>query len=192
MVANGDVKTLEGANALFAQTKCDGIMSARGILSNPGLYAGHQQTELQVVQDWIDLCESVGDDITFQCFHHHLTFMMDKMLRKKVRVDFNNFTTKQQVLHFLEEHFGIVPRLLTTQSPRPGVTIAAEFSESAFRERLAANKMVESQLRKQQRREAYSSEASKGKFFLDHTNVEEDLSDSDEECSIDCSKLFGV
>lgn len=191
MVANGDVKTLEGANELFAQTGCDGIMSARGILSNPGLYAGHQQTELQVVQDWIDLCDSVGDAITFQCFHHHLTFMMDKMIRKKVRVDFNNFTTKQQVLDFLEEHFGVVPRTLTEDSPKPGDAIGAEFSEEAFRERMACNKLAESQLRKQQRREAYSSEASKGKFFMDHANTD-GLSDSDEECSIDCSNLFGA
>lgn len=191
MVANGDVKTLEGANELFAQTGCDGIMSARGILSNPGLYAGHQQTELQVVQDWIDLCDTVGDEITFQCFHHHLTFMMDKMLRKKVRVEFNNFTTKQQVFDFLQEHFGVVPRPLTQDSPKPGTTITAEFSENAFRERLSANKLLEAQLRKQQKREAYSSEESKGKFFLTHSNVD-DFSDSDEECSIDCTNLFGA
>lgn len=190
MVANGDVKTLEGANELFAQTGCDGVMSARGILSNPGLYAGHQQTELQVVQDWIDVCESVGDEITFQCFHHHLTFMMDKMIRKKQRVDFNSFTTKQQVFDFLKDHFGVVARPLTEDSPKPGKTITAEFSETAFRERIAASKLLESQLRKQQRREAYNSETSKGKFFMDHSNVD-DLSDSDEECSIDCSNLFG-
>lgn len=191
MVANGDVKTLEGADELFAHTGCDGIMSARGILSNPGLFAGHQQTELQVVQDWIDLCESIGDEITFQCFHHHLTFMMDKMIRKKVRVEFNNFTTKQQVLDFLKEHFGVEPRALTADSPKPGQPIVAEFSETAFRDRLAANKLLEAQLRKQQRREAYSSETSKGKFFTDHSNME-DLTDSEEECSIDCSNLFGA
>lgn len=192
MVANGDVKTLDGANALFAQTRCDGIMSARGILSNPGLYAGHQQTELQVVQDWVDLCEAVGDDITFQCFHHHLTFMMDKMIRKKARVDFNNFTTKQQVLAFLCEHFAVEPRELGEASPKAGEAIVAEFSETAFRERMAAAKAEEAAARKQQRRDAYNSEMSKGKFFLDHASVNEDEFDSDEECSMDCTNLFGA
>ena len=31
-----------------------GVMAARGILSNPAMYAGYDQTTMDVVQDWVN------------------------------------------------------------------------------------------------------------------------------------------
>lgn len=189
LVANGDVKTLSGADQLYADTGCDGIMSARGILSNPALFGGHDTTPLECVQHWIDLSAAAGDAITFQCYHHHLTFMMDKLMRRKVRVEFNDYTRKEQVLEFLDERYGLRPRPLTETSPLPGEWIEPVFDESAFRDRLQRVRRDEKEQERQRKRELYSSETTDGKYFRSRTAG--DASDSDgEEDDINCSGLF--
>lgn len=204
LVANGDVKTLSGADALHAQTNCDGVMSARGILSNPALFGGHDTTPLECVQHWVDLCETVGDEaITFQCYHHHLTFMMEKMMTRRVRVEFNDFTRKEQVLEFLALRYGIVPRPLANMdaaAPQPGQRVEAVFDESSFRERMRQLQLDERELERQRRRQLYSSDASEGKYFRsrkeeragDDDDGEEEFYDNDDEDNINCSDLFGV
>lgn len=167
MIANGDVKTLAGANALYERIDCDGIMSARAILSNPGLFAGHSSTPIECVQDWVNLAEAVGDAITFQCFHHHLTFMMEKMMRRLARVQFNNFTTKEEVLMFLEQHSGIVPHALCeldVAAPDIGQHIRGVFDETNHKARLKNIELKEEE-RLQLERQLYDSAASEGKFF---------------------------
>ena len=49
LIANGDVKDLKSAERLFTESKCDAVMSARGILTNPALFAGHSITPLSCV-----------------------------------------------------------------------------------------------------------------------------------------------
>lgn len=166
LIANGDVKTLAGANALYERIGCDGIMSARAILSNPGLFAGYNNTPKECVQDWVNLAVAVGDAITFQCFHHHLTFMMEKMMRRRVRVQFNNFTTKEEVLMFLEKHFDIVPQLVGELDAAPdiGQLIRGDFDETNYKARLK-NFEQEEEKRVQLERQLYDSTASEGKYF---------------------------
>lgn len=165
LVANGDVKSLDGANDLYERLGCDGIMSARGILFNPGLYAGYECTPLQCVQDWINIANSVGDAITFQCFHHHLTFMMEKMMRRPVRVQFNNFTTKKQVFDFLDEQYEIRPQSLSFEGSNVGEPIVCEFNDSFYRERIKQCKLDEEEQRLRAERQQYDSSATDGKFF---------------------------
>lgn len=168
MIANGDVKTLEGANALYERIGCDGVMSARAILSNPGLFAGYNATPIECVQDWVNLVVAVGDAITFQCFHHHLTFMMEKMMQRGTRVQFNNFTTKEEVLVFLEQHFGIVPQLdaeLDAGTPDIGQLIRGDFDETNYKARLKNYELEEEEKRIQLERQLYDSTATDGKYF---------------------------
>lgn len=166
LVANGDVKSLDGANDLYERLGFDGIMSARGILSNPGLYAGHDSTPIHCVQDWINIADCVGDALTFQCFHHHLTFMMEKMMRRRVRVQFNNFTTKGQVLSFLEENYHIRPQPLSYEGPNVGEPIVCEFDDSNYLERIKQSELhEEEEQRIRAEREQYNSGATDGKYF---------------------------
>ena len=51
LIANGDVKDLKSAERLFNESNCDAVMSARGILTNPALFAGHSITPLSCVQN---------------------------------------------------------------------------------------------------------------------------------------------
>ncbi|XP_014663869.1 PREDICTED: tRNA-dihydrouridine(20a/20b) synthase [NAD(P)+]-like isoform X3 [Priapulus caudatus] len=85
VVANGDVHTLEAAAAVEEQTGADGLMSARGLLQNPAMFAGYSLTPLCCVKDWVDISLSQG--VPSGCFQHHLSYMLEKVLpRPQVRV----------------------------------------------------------------------------------------------------------
>lgn len=197
LVANGDVKTLSDADELFARTACAGVMSARGILANPALFGGHVTTPLQCVQRWLDVCALAGDAITFQCFQHHLTFMMDKLMARRQRVQFNDFTRKEQIWEFMEAKYGLRPReelAAYEDGLRAGERVTEpEFDESAFRERMRLVRLDEKEAERLRRRQAYSSDAGEGKFFRSQRvgGGDDDGSDSESEDDIDCSGLFG-
>jgi len=107
LVANGDAKSLESAEFLFKESRCEGVMSARGILTNPALFLGCSATPLTCVQDWLDITATIPTE--FQCFHHHLVFMLEKILPRKDRVLFNSLQNKSSVLEFLENYYNIKP-----------------------------------------------------------------------------------
>lgn len=74
-------------------------MVAQGMLNNPALFTGAQTTPVACVQDWLDL--SVDSGMTFQCFHHHLVFMTEKILTKEQRRVFNKLKSVEDVTDFL-------------------------------------------------------------------------------------------
>lgn len=109
-------------------------MIANALLSNPTLFSGTNRTTLQCIQEWVDICynstlniESYDvlyqdencvrtiperpPNLTFQCFHHHLVFMLEKTLTRKERQVFNNLQKFAEVLEFLYLKFGITPKL---------------------------------------------------------------------------------
>lgn len=110
-------------------------MVANGMLTNPTLYSGSNATTKECIQDWVDICynstfnkDTLPDlfeipcyippkpqNLTFQCFHHHLVFMLEKILTRKKRQVFNNLQTFESVLHFLKDEFDITPRLYDTE-----------------------------------------------------------------------------
>lgn len=109
LIANGDVKNLHSAEKLFMESNCEGVMSARGILTNPALFSGCPVTPLSSVQNWLDITSTIPTQ--FLCFHHHLVFMLEKLLPKKNRVCFNNLQSKSAVLEFLDDYYGIKPNV---------------------------------------------------------------------------------
>lgn len=109
LVANGSVKSLESAELLLKESRCEGVMSANGLLTNPALFAGYAVTPLVCVQDWLNITSAIPTE--FQCFHHHLVFMLEKILPKKERILFNNLQNKSSVLEFLENYYNIRPNV---------------------------------------------------------------------------------
>lgn len=105
VVANGDIRTLEGARKTSEKTKVDGVMAARGMLANPAMFDGHQNTPEQCVKDWISLALSTGT--SFQCFHHHLTFMLQKVMSRAEQTVFSSLVSTSAVLQFLEDNYDI-------------------------------------------------------------------------------------
>lgn len=167
MVANGDVRTLDDANELYEQTKCDGLMSARGILSNPTLFSGTNVTTIACLQDWTDIVHA-NPNVTFQCFHHHLSFMMEKMIKRKQRAEFNRFFNKEQVYDFLDRQYGIVPN-----RSQNGESIVCEYDENKFRQRSREHEI-------ETNRFEYNSGNNPGKFFESQLNSEEESGSDDD------------
>lgn len=110
-----------------------GVMVANGLLTNPALFTGVNVTPTECVKKWLDICynstldyntvssyntirnadipkfQERNENLTFQCFHHHLVFMLEKILPKYSRKIFNNLQTFQAVLDFLRDNFNVVP-----------------------------------------------------------------------------------
>lgn len=78
------------------------MMSARGLLHNPGLFSGHKITPLSAVQNWLNIQHT-----NFLWFHHHLVFMCEHLLSKNARNNFNQLRKASDVISFLEDTFHI-------------------------------------------------------------------------------------
>ncbi|CAJ0579802.1 unnamed protein product, partial [Mesorhabditis spiculigera] len=106
IILNGGVKTLEEANRLLEETRCDGIMAANGLLNNPTLFSGEPVTTWECVQKFISL--SVDHGLTFHLFHQHLAMMLDNVLTPRQRTRFNETQTMSGVVDFLENAYNPV------------------------------------------------------------------------------------
>lgn len=174
LIANGDCKSLTDADEIYRIIGCDGVMAARGILSNPTLFSGKfDTTPIECVQHWIDICADADDRIAFPFFHHHLTFMMEKILRRKQRAVFNAFTRRHEVYDYLADVLDLRPQPIDIP---PNITCL--YDESNYRQR-----MTELNIEKSKRtRNEYSSESTPGKFFLEKTNENgDDCDDADDD-----------
>lgn len=80
-------------------------MAARGMLANPAMFLGFEKTPLSCVQEWVNI--SLDLNTIFNCFHHHLVFMLEHILPKEGRRIFNCLKTKSDVLEFLKENYDI-------------------------------------------------------------------------------------
>ncbi|XP_059169138.1 tRNA-dihydrouridine(20a/20b) synthase [NAD(P)+]-like [Physella acuta] len=105
VVANGDIRSLDDANRVHFNTGVDGAMAARGILANPAMFSGYNETPIQCIKDWVDISLSLGTP--FSCFHHHLIFMMEHLLPKAERNVFNSLASTSAVIDFLRDNIGI-------------------------------------------------------------------------------------
>lgn len=102
LVANGGVKTLADAEDLYKVVGCGGVMAASGLLTNPALFSGANRTPLSCVKLWMHMKDD--ERITFQCYHHHLVFMLDKVLNKTQKQVFNSLSTFESVDNYLNEN----------------------------------------------------------------------------------------
>lgn len=73
-ISNGDVFTLADATAITSYTGVDGVMSARGILQNPALFAGFDACPWEAVETFMN--EVVTAPIPFKLVVHHLSEMV--------------------------------------------------------------------------------------------------------------------
>ncbi|XP_013399266.1 tRNA-dihydrouridine(20a/20b) synthase [NAD(P)+]-like [Lingula anatina] len=105
VIANGDIRSVEDAKRIQEVTGVDGVMAARGILQNPAMYAGYDATPVQCVRDWLDIALSQG--LSFTTFHHHLMYMLEKVMSRSERRLFNSLSSITAVLDYLREYYGI-------------------------------------------------------------------------------------
>lgn len=110
-------------------------MVANNLLTNPMLFSGSDTTTTDCIQKWLDICYNSTlnfedyvtlqknrdivcptiahkpKNLTFQCFHHHLVFMLEKILIKRKRRIFNNYQSFTSVLDFIHLEYGLRPKL---------------------------------------------------------------------------------
>ena len=152
VIFNGDVVSVAEADRFYEATKCDGMMSARAVLANPGLWDSHLDTPLSCVQDWINIHHRQGDKMTFQNFHHHLVFMTENLMTRSERSHFNDLSKKQQCLDFLKEKFSMEPQHI--EFP---VNTECIYDDSSYKSLINQEEFWSSD---------YSSESTHGKFFM--------------------------
>lgn len=173
LIANGDCKSKSDADEMHRIIGCDGVMSARGILSNPTLFSGkYDSTPLECVQEWINICAATDQQIVFQFFHHHLTFMMEKLVQKRQRVILNSFTQRQQVYDYLDDRFGLRPQPIDIPD-----NIECIYDESNYLDRVNELKIKAAA---EKARNQYNAENSLGKFFLEKASNDIDDCDCDD------------
>jgi tRNA-dihydrouridine synthase 4 len=103
VIANGNVFDLQGATELQKQTGVNGIMSARGLLENPALFAGHEKTPWSAVSRYTELAIKYGS--CHAIMHHHLSTMMQSLLPNADLRHFNTLTSIPSVLDFLNNFY---------------------------------------------------------------------------------------
>ncbi|KAM9311742.1 tRNA-dihydrouridine(20a/20b) synthase [NAD(P)+]-like [Gastrophryne carolinensis] len=99
VVANGDIKSLKEAETMHQLTGVDGVMAARGLLTNPAMFAGFEETPLTCIQEWTGLALEHGTPFT--CFHHHLMYMLERITSKQEKRVFNVLSSTSAVLDYL-------------------------------------------------------------------------------------------
>ena len=105
VIANGDIKTLDDVTKVCEFTGAAGVMSARGILNNPAMFAGYEHTPLECVQDWVEIALETG--AAFQTFHHHLMYMLENISCRAEKRVFNSLSSTTAVLDYLKCNYGI-------------------------------------------------------------------------------------
>jgi tRNA-dihydrouridine synthase 4 len=80
-------------------------MSARGLLENPALFAGYEKTPVECVKEFMRY--AVGYGMNSFLIHGHLGWMLDKILSKAEKKQFNQLVGTTACIDYLEDHFGI-------------------------------------------------------------------------------------
>lgn len=106
IVANGDIASLGDVRRVKELTGANGVMAARGLLENPGMFAGLPATSTAVVKDWVMIALETGTP--FVSLHHHLMMMLEQTMPKADKRIFNTLTSTTAVLDYLSAHYGIL------------------------------------------------------------------------------------
>ncbi|KAG0228821.1 tRNA-dihydrouridine(20a/20b) synthase [NAD(P)+]-like protein [Actinomortierella wolfii] len=104
VIANGDVFSLQDAEYIVSQTGVNGTMAARGILENPALYAGYNETPWECIEEYVALAMEYGTNAFI--FHHHLMYMFERVMSNAERKTFNSLTSVPAILDYLDDNYG--------------------------------------------------------------------------------------
>lgn len=86
-------------------------MVARGLLANPAMFAGFEDTPLKCIWDWVDI--SIEQGTPFTCFHRHLIYMMERVSSQPERKIFNSLSSTSAVIDYLQKTYGPIRNLET-------------------------------------------------------------------------------
>lgn len=103
VVFNGDIFSLKDAQAVQQATNINGVMSARGLLKNPALFAGYDTVPSSCLKRFLQIAINVGD-INFQLLHNHFMFMLHPpVLEHADLVEFASLCTVSGIVDFFRD-----------------------------------------------------------------------------------------
>ncbi|KZT37172.1 FMN-linked oxidoreductase [Sistotremastrum suecicum HHB10207 ss-3] len=101
VVANGDAWSLPEVETIRKTTGAQGVMSARGLLGNPALFSGYDETPPSAIKEFVRLSTDYG--LMFPLFHRHIGFMLESRFNKLERLYWNTLPSYASVLDYLTE-----------------------------------------------------------------------------------------
>ncbi|KAJ2686577.1 tRNA dihydrouridine synthase, partial [Coemansia spiralis] len=105
VLANGGIFSLRDAEEMYDRTGVDGVMSARGLLQNPALFAGFEHTPLACVEKYVNTALAYGTPTPI--LHHHLMYMMESVMSSVERRTFNCLSSAPAIVDYLARNYGV-------------------------------------------------------------------------------------
>jgi len=104
IVANGDAWSYTESEMIREKTGAQGVMSARGLLANPALFAGYDRTPIHAVSNFVHLSTKYGV-LPFSLFHRHLGFMLEEHFASRAERSYfmSDLVSHAGVVDWLEE-----------------------------------------------------------------------------------------
>ena len=105
MIANGDVYTQQDARDIVAKTGVQGAMSARGLLENPSLFAGHDSTPDEAVGKLMAYAAACG--LRYELTQYHVHEMLTKTMTKRERKQLMECRDMIELTDWIDERLNI-------------------------------------------------------------------------------------
>lgn len=105
VVANGDADNMTEVNKIYEFTGVDGVMSARGLLANPALFANYTKCPWSAIERFMTYARAY--DLNHLLVQHHLVEMLNSggYWKKKDRIEFIKRRNIEDMLAFLDERY---------------------------------------------------------------------------------------
>jgi len=98
---NGSIESIYDCERAYKATGCLGMMVARGLLHNPGLFAGKELGDREVLTEWTQIAVELG--IPFSSYHKHLMYMLEKVTQRPETRVFNGLQSTIQAVTWLQK-----------------------------------------------------------------------------------------
>ena len=104
IIVNGDIQQSKDVKEWIDKTGAKGVMSARGILSNPGIFKNVESgtiEHLECAQKYLAYALKYGGHFTIH--HHHLMYILNPShLTRPEKRDFNTLKSMCGIIDFFE------------------------------------------------------------------------------------------
>lgn len=101
IVFNGDAFSWQDCERFVEATGVAGVMSARGALANPALFAGYQTPPAQLLADYMKYALLYGG--MYRIHHHHLAYMAYPLCTKAERKELASIRSMVGLTDWLEQ-----------------------------------------------------------------------------------------
>lgn len=105
VVANGDAFSSTKVKEIVQMTRVDGVMSARGILKNPAMFAGYDATPWCAIELFWHYVTAYG--LPFRLTQHHFSEMLEDTLDKQQKKSMNECNNIIELLDWFDSNFDL-------------------------------------------------------------------------------------